>query len=182
MRVVVVRRTLVVGVIVIVRLGATVQLTLGVRVFAFAAAVVMGMHVRMLVLVLVRMAMRMRMCMVQIAVPVPVLVAVRVLVLVPVRVVVLVAGGVGGLVVRHGGLLRIEEGNVTEVGGRWQEPCQRCGRTWTCLWPRPCECAGLRSTITMFSLPWRTPRSAEIASAKRRTSRTGPLRIVLSRQ
>jgi len=103
-RVILVRRALVTGVIVVVRMQAAVQFVGAVPMLALPATVAVCMLVP--VVVVVRMGMHVGMRMMQVAVPVPVLVRMRVFVRMPVRVVVLVAGGVGGLVVRHRGLLQ----------------------------------------------------------------------------
>lgn len=108
-RVVVVRRARVIGVLVVVRVRAGVQVVAAVRVLA-CRAVVVRMRVPMRMVVAVHM--RMRMLVIQVAMPVPVrmLVAVlmRVLVLVVVRVsgigamVMVMTMTAGGLVVGHG--------------------------------------------------------------------------------
>ncbi len=101
-RVIVVHCPIVVGMVVVVRVPAGVQIVGAVPVLAVAGAVTVLMRVRMRMLVCVDMRMRVRM--VQVAVPVPVLVAVLVRVRVLMKMVVRVAGGVDGLVVRHSGL------------------------------------------------------------------------------
>ena len=103
-RVIVVRRAFVAGVIVVVRMRSAVQFVGVVPMLALPVTVAVCMLVP--VVVVVRMGMLVGMRMMQVAVPVPVLVRMRVFVRMPVRVVVLVAGVVGGLVVRHRGLLQ----------------------------------------------------------------------------
>lgn len=100
MSVIVVRRALVTGMVVVVRVHAIMQFAGHVLMLALLVAVGMRMRVGMRVLVRVGVFMRMRME--QIAVPVPVLVLVGVVVRVLVHMIVRVAGGAGGLVMRHG--------------------------------------------------------------------------------
>lgn len=100
MRVVVVRRALVVGMLVIVRVGTGVKIVGTVPMLAFLAAVPVRRGMRVRVAVTVRVGVRMRVM--QVAMPVPVFVRMGVLVAVLVQVIVCVNRGAGGFVVRHG--------------------------------------------------------------------------------
>jgi hypothetical protein len=142
--VVVVRRLVVPGVLVVVRVRAAMQVVGSVAVLAVAVAVAVRMGMGMRVLVRVRVGVRVRV--VQVPVPVPVLVLVHVFVRVLVQVIVDVAGGAGRLVVRHG---RFRQGIVNAQANRPRRPAasgsypggppceagrprasrQRCGRT-----------------------------------------------------
>jgi hypothetical protein len=101
-RVIVVRRAFVTGVVVVVRVRTGMQLAGAVAVFAFLCAMTVVMRVGMGMIMGVRVLVRMRVE--QVAVPVPVLVRVRVFVRMLMQVIVGVAGGAGGFVVRHGEL------------------------------------------------------------------------------
>jgi hypothetical protein len=98
--VIVVRRALVARMVVVVRVRTGVQIVVAVLMLAFLGTV--AVRVRMCMGMLVRVGVRMRVRVKEIAVPVPVFVLVRVVVRVLVQVIVRVAGGAGGLVMRHG--------------------------------------------------------------------------------